>query len=223
MREALKLGSACPQLAGILSDTPDAKAGTVVGNEDCLYLNVYAPSGAANEVAKRKLPVMVWFHGGGNTVGHAGGYDGSELAARYGVVVVTTNYRLGPFGWFRQPALVEHAKGDEASGNWGTLDLIRSLEWVRENAAAFGGDPKNVTIFGESAGGTDVYSLLVSTRAEGLFHRAISQSGGIRLERASPRRRTRPTPSSRARRTRRRRRRPGSSSRGSTARRRWRS
>ncbi len=179
VRDALKLGSACPQLAGILSDTPDAKPGTVVGNEDCLYLNVYAPSGSAGEVAKRKLPVMVWFHGGGNSVGHAGGYDGSELAARYGVVVVTTNYRLGPFGWFRQAALIEHAKGDEASGNWGTLDLIRSLEWVRENAAAFGGDPKNVTIFGESAGGTDVYSLLVSKRAEGLFQRAISQSGGF--------------------------------------------
>jgi para-nitrobenzyl esterase len=151
----------------------------VVGNEDCLYLNVYAPRGSTAEVAKRKLPVMVWFHGGGNTVGHAGGYDGSELAARYDVVVVTTNYRLGPFGWFRQAALVGDAKGDEGSGNWGTLDLIRALAWVRENASAFGGDPKNVTIFGESAGGTDVYSLLVSPRAKGLFQRAISQSGGF--------------------------------------------
>ena len=178
VREALKFGSACPQLAGILSDTPDAKPGTVVGHEDCLYLNVYAPRGKADEVAKRRLPVMVWFHGGGNTVGHAGGYDGSELAARQDVVVVTTNYRLGPFGWFRNAALVGDAEGDEASGNWGTLDLIAALEWVRDNAAAFGGDPNNVTIFGESAGGTDVYSLLVSKRAAGLFERAISQSGG---------------------------------------------
>ena len=178
VREALRFGSACPQLANILGDAPDAKPGTLIGNEDCLYLNVYAPRGSAEDAAKRKLPVMVWFHGGGNTVGHAGGYDGSELAARYDVVVVTTNYRLGPLGWFRQAALVGDAKGDDASGNWGTLDLIRALEWVRENAAAFGGDPDNVTIFGESAGGTDVFSLLVSPRAKGLFQRAISESGG---------------------------------------------
>jgi len=178
VREALHIGSACPQLAGFLSDTPDAKPGTVVGHEDCLYLNVYAPRGSAAEVAKRKLPVMVWFHGGGNTVGHGGGYDGSELAARQDVVVVTTNYRLGPFGWFRHATLVRDATGDAASGNWGTLDLIAALEWVRDNAAAFGGDPNKVTIFGESAGGRDVYSLLVSKRAAGLFQRAISQSGG---------------------------------------------
>jgi para-nitrobenzyl esterase len=178
VRESLRFASACPQLANILGDAPDAKPGSVIGSEDCLYLNVYAPRGSAEEAAKRKLPVMFWIHGGGNTVGHAGGYDGSELAARYDVVVVTTNYRLGPFGWFRHAALVGDATGDDASGNWGTLDLIRGLEWVRENAAAFGGDPQNVTIFGESAGGTDVFSLLVSPRAKGLFQRAISESGG---------------------------------------------
>jgi para-nitrobenzyl esterase len=178
VREALNFGSACPQLANPIGDTPNAEPGTVTGHEDCLYLNVYAPRGSAEQAAQRKLPVMVWLHGGGNSVGHAGTYDGGDLAARYDLIVVTTNYRLGPFGWFRQPALLSDTPGDEQSGNWGMLDQIRALEWVRENVAAFGGDPGNVTIFGESAGGVDVLGLLVSKRAEGLFHRAISQSGG---------------------------------------------
>src|SRR5262249_49059906 len=95
-------------------------------------------------------------------------------------VVVTVNYRLGPFGWFRHPALVADAKtDDERSGNWGTLDLVRGLEWVRDEIAAFGGDPHNVTIFGESAGGGAGRSPLFSPRAAGLFHRAISESGGL--------------------------------------------
>jgi para-nitrobenzyl esterase len=175
-RESLKAGSRCPQIAGLL--TPDAKAGSFIGSEDCLYLNVYAPKGSAEEVRARHLPVMFWIHGGGNTVGQSDKYDGSELAATYDVVVVTANYRLGPFGWFRHPAVVADAKGDDASGNWGTLDVIRGLEWVRDEIGAFGGDPKNVTIFGESAGGTNVFSLLVSPRAKGLFQRAIVESGG---------------------------------------------
>jgi para-nitrobenzyl esterase len=179
-REALRAGSACPQNANRLGDAPDAKPGTVTGSEDCLYLNVYAPRVTPQEVTARHLPVMVWIHGGGNTVGHAGRYDGSALAAKRGVVVVTTNYRLGPFGWFHQPALVAGAATpQEESGNFGTLDLIRALEWVRDDIAAFGGDPRNVTIFGESAGGTDVYSLLVSPLAKGLFQRAIAESGGL--------------------------------------------
>jgi para-nitrobenzyl esterase len=179
VRESLRAGSSCPQIAGMLSGTPDAKPGTLVGSEDCLYLNVYAPRASAEEAAKRRLPVMFWIHGGGNTIGRADGYDGSELAAAYGVVVVTTNYRLGPFGWFRHAALISDAPtDDEKSGNWGTLDLIRALEWVRDDIAAFGGDPGNVTIFGESAGGTNVFSLLVSPRAEGLFQRAVAESGG---------------------------------------------
>ncbi|HTO70825.1 MAG TPA: carboxylesterase family protein [Myxococcota bacterium] len=180
VREALAPGSACVQLAGTLGDEPDAKKGTVTGHEDCLYLNVYAPRASADEAAGRRLPVMFWIHGGGNSVGHAAPYDGSSLAGTYNVVVVTANYRLGPFGWFLHPALAASAESDEErSGNWGTLDQIRALEWVRDNAAEFGGDPNNVTIFGESAGGNDVMSLLLSPRAAGLFHRAISQSGGL--------------------------------------------
>jgi len=179
VRDALALGSACPQMANPLGDQPDAKKGSVIGHEDCLVLNVYAPRSSADEAATRRLPVMFWIHGGGNSVGHAGSYDGSSLAGTYNVVVVTANYRLGPLGWFRQEALLADAENDdERSGNWGTLDQIRALEWVRDNAATFGGDPNNVTIFGESAGGTDVMALLLSPRAAGLFHRAISESGG---------------------------------------------
>src|SRR6185369_9241524 len=100
-------------------------------------------------------------HGGGNSVGHGGFYDASALASTEHVIVLTFNYRLGPLGWFRHPALRETATSDaERSGNFGTLDLVRALQWVRENAAAFGGDPGNVTIFGESAGGTNVVTLL---------------------------------------------------------------
>ena len=111
---------------------------------------------------------MVWIHGGGNTIGEGGFYNGGNLAATHHVVVVTLNYRLGPFGWLRHAAL----RGDGAteldrSGNFGTLDLVRALQWVRDNIAAFGGDPGNVTIFGESAGGTNVYSLLLSPQAHG--------------------------------------------------------
>jgi para-nitrobenzyl esterase len=122
---------------------------------------------------------MVWIHGGGNSFGTTRFYDGGDLASREGVVVVTVQYRLGPFGWLRHAALRAGAANDqERSGNFGTLDLVRSLEWVHDNISAFGGDPGNVTIFGESAGGTDVYSLLVAPQAKGLFHRAIVESGG---------------------------------------------
>ena len=128
-----------------------------------------------------RLPVMVWIHGGGNSIGSADVYEGGRLAAAQDVVVVTVHYRLGPFGWFRHPALHgPRASAAERSGNYGTLDLIEALRWVRDDVSAFGGDPGNVTIFGESAGGTNVYTLLVSPLARGLFHRAIVQSGGLR-------------------------------------------
>jgi para-nitrobenzyl esterase len=139
----------------------------MMGEEDCLYLNVWAPEQA------KGLPVMVWIHGGGNSIGGASSYDLSTLATKQQVIAVTVQYRLGPFGWLRHPSLA--TEGD-ASGNYGTLDLVRALEWVRDNAAAFGGDSGNVTVFGESAGGTNTYSLLLSPRAKGLFHRAIAQS-----------------------------------------------
>jgi para-nitrobenzyl esterase len=179
-REALRPGSPCPQIAGLLSGMPEAKPGSLVGNEDCLYLNVYAPRASVTDAKLHHLPVMFWIHGGGNTIGRSDGYDGSRLAETYDVVVVTVNYRLGPFGWFRHPAITADAATDDArSGNWGTLDLIHALKWVHSEIGAFGGDPGNVTIFGESAGGVDVYSLLVSPRAAGLFQRAISESGGL--------------------------------------------
>jgi para-nitrobenzyl esterase len=180
-REALAVGSLCVQFPSLLSGAGRSPSSSEpVGDEDCLYLNVYAPPVAPADGAQ--LPVMLWIHGGGNSIGHGGSYDGSVLAARHDVIVVTINYRLGPFGWFAHPAL--HPPGTapiDASGNYGTLDAIAALEWVRANIAAFGGDPGNVTIFGESAGGTDVLTLLVSPLAKGLFHRAIVQSGGLGL------------------------------------------
>jgi para-nitrobenzyl esterase len=179
VREALATGEACPQFASVFSgEGRDAKG--VMGDEDCLYLDVYAPrwepGGVPSDDALR--PVLVWIHGGGNSIGRAGFYDGGNLAATQDVIVVNINYRLGPFGWFRHASLREGVPEVDRSGNFGTLDHIRALEWVRENVAAFGGDPDNVTIFGESAGGRNVVALLVSPRAEGLFHRALVQSGG---------------------------------------------
>nr|WP_161501432.1 carboxylesterase/lipase family protein [Rhodopirellula sp. SM50] len=141
-------------------------------SEDCLYLNVWA-----NRVRKQdKRPVMVWIHGGGFTQGsgHQGGYDGTQLAKR-GVVVVTINYRLGALGFMSHPALSEESPND-SSGNYAILDQIAALKWVRDNIENFGGDPNNVTIFGESAGGTSVYLLTATPLSKGLFHRAILQS-----------------------------------------------
>jgi para-nitrobenzyl esterase len=181
-REALAHGAACPQFASPLGGEDSARPGAPTGQEDCLTLNVYAPRMPAQEAAAARLPVMVWIHGGGNTIGSARFYDGGRLAQTHGVVVVATQYRLGPLGWLRHPALHgPDASEADRSGNYGTLDLIAALRWVRENAAAFGGDPDNVTIFGESAGGVNVYSLLLSPVAEGLFQRAIVQSGSLRM------------------------------------------
>ena len=172
VREALAFGPQCPQL--------DPGSGVPSGDEDCLTLNVFAPATTAEDIPRGpdRWPVMVFIHGGGNTIGSAEVYDASRFAAENEVVVVTVHYRLGIFGWFSHAALrAGDASPDDASGNYGTLDLIRSLEWVRDNIDAFGGDPGRVTIFGESAGGINVFSLLLSPRAKGLFHRAISQSG----------------------------------------------
>ena len=168
--QALVSGSACPQLGG----------SSVTGSEDCLYLDVYAPRWAAEEVptGDTRLPVMYWIHGGGNSMGSGDQMPPTRLAAEHDVIVVTINYRLGIFGWLSHPALRATAESPEdASGNFATLDMIRGLEWVRDNVSAFGGNPDRVTLFGESAGGINVYSLLLSPRAEGLFHAAIAQSG----------------------------------------------
>jgi para-nitrobenzyl esterase len=183
VRQALEFGSPCPQLASPFGGVVDQEPGSFAGDEDCLYLNVYAPrlDESAVPVDGDRLPVMVWIHGGGNVIGHASFYTGGNLAQRQNVVVVTINYRLGPLGWFRHGALRAAASDEiEASGNFGTLDQILALRWVRENIAAFGGDPGNVTIFGESAGGRNVLALLLSPLAKGLFHRAIAQSGSAR-------------------------------------------
>ena len=143
------------------------------GSEDCLYLDVKTPTDKLN----KKLPVMFWIHGGGNTSGLKDLYDFSTMVNRHNVVVVSINYRLGPFGWFTHPAIQGLQTGIDKSSNFGTLDIIEALKWVQSNISLFGGDPDNVTIFGESAGGHNVLSLLASQQAKGLFHKAISQSG----------------------------------------------
>ncbi|MDA7851236.1 carboxylesterase family protein [Gammaproteobacteria bacterium] len=143
------------------------------GSEDCLYLDVKTPIDKLN----KKLPVMFWIHGGGNTSGLKDLYDFSTMVNRHNVVVVSINYRLGPFGWFTHPAIQGLQTGIDKSSNFGTLDIIEALKWVQSNISLFGGDPDNVTIFGESAGGHNVLSLLSSKQAKGLFHKAISQSG----------------------------------------------
>ena len=150
------------------------KLAKVKESEDCLQLNVKVPAHA--ERLNRKLPVMVWVHGGDHTDGSGTEpqYNSDVLAER-GAVVVTINYRLGMFGFMAHPELAAES-ADGVSGNYGLLDQIAALEWVRDNIAVFGGDPDNVTIFGESAGGQAVLNLMTSPRARGLFHRAIAQS-----------------------------------------------
>jgi len=180
-RVSVKPAPWCPQQLSALDGVPKEKWGDIVGQEDCLYLDVYAPPMAADAAARAKLPVMVWIHGGSNTWGRAEQYDGAALAARYKVVVVVIQYRLGALGWMAMDALRQGGTlPEDASPNFGTLDQIRALEWIRQDIGAFGGDPGRVTIFGESAGGQNVAALLTSPRAKGLFQRAIIQSGSFR-------------------------------------------
>ena len=172
VRQAVECGPISPQLQGapgtaVLGDPTDH-------DEDCLTLNVWTPGIDGNP-----RPVMVWIHGGGFVGGSGAGvlYDGEALARRGDVVVVTFNYRLGALGYLAHPSLRDNAMG--AMGNWGLLDQVAALQWVRDNIAAFGGDPANVTLFGESAGGMSVAVLLGTPQAEGLFHKAIVQSGAV--------------------------------------------
>ncbi|MEM9387753.1 MAG: carboxylesterase family protein [Pseudomonadota bacterium] len=176
-REAIVHGSACPQTGSPLGGAPADTYGELWGDEDCLSINVYAPADAPRGGDAAGLPVLVWIHGGGNVVGHSGFYNGARLAAEQQLIVVTFNYRLGPLGWFYHRALGDGTAQD-GSGNYGVLDMIAALHWVRAEIDAFGGDPQRVTVAGQSAGGRNVFSLLVSPLAEGLFHRAIAQSGG---------------------------------------------
>lgn len=148
--------------------------------EDCLYLNVWKPGAAA---VNAKLPVVVWIHGGGWVNGGASPavYDGAPMA-RDGVVFVSFNYRLGRFGFFAHPALTAANTDAGLLGNYGYMDQIAALEWVRDNIAAFGGNPANVTIMGESAGGGSVLNLMTTPLAQGLFHRAIAMSAPARMD-----------------------------------------
>jgi para-nitrobenzyl esterase len=162
VRVAKAFPSNCPQMPMV----PGPQS------EDCLGLNVWTPARSSSD----KLPVMVWIHGGGFAIGSSAQtvYDGEPLAAQ-GVVVVSINYRLGVFGFLAHPALSKESP-QGVSGNYALLDMIAALRWVNRNIAAFGGDPGNVTIFGESAGGTAVCLLMVLPEAKGLFHRVISES-----------------------------------------------
>ena len=161
------------QYADMMNNSPIKYYGSVLGSEDCLYLNVWAPETATLS----KKPVMFWIHGGGNSLGEGSIYNGRMLAERYDVVVVTINYRLGPFGWFSHPALNPDGNASDRSGNFGTLDIIKALSWVQENIGSFGGDKNNVMVFGESAGGLNTLTMLGSPMAKGLFHKAAVQSG----------------------------------------------
>ena len=160
VRDAFDFGPIAPQAGGAQFQRSD-----LAQSEDCLSLNVWTPS------LEGRRPVMVWIHGGGFRQGSGASplYDGAALAGR-DVVVISINYRLGPLGFLAHP--------DLGGGNWGLQDQIEALRWVRTNAAAFGGDPGNVTVFGESAGAVSVWLLCASPLARGLFHKAIAQSGG---------------------------------------------
>lgn len=173
-RAALTFGDICTQL-----DAASTSGERVVGSEDCLSLNVYAPHMSPDSVEASRLPVMVWIHGGDNTIGSGALYGAFErVAQRYRLVIVTINYRLGILGWFRYPALQDEGSSvEDRSGNYGTLDQIAALRWVHDNIKAFGGDPSQVTVFGESSGAESVLLLMVSPLASGLFQRAIAESG----------------------------------------------
>lgn len=173
VRMADAFGNDCPQKRAVWDDRGRTNAPM---SEDCLTLNVWTP---ASKVAGG-APVMVWIHGGGFTQGNGAQelYEGSRLARR-GIVVVTINYRLGRLGFFAHPALTAEANG-APTGNFGLMDQVLALKWVRDNIGAFGGNPGKVTIAGESAGGGSVNQLMIINDARGLFHGAISQSGGSR-------------------------------------------
>jgi para-nitrobenzyl esterase len=171
VRDATQFAPHCPQ--------PPSPFGVASTSEDCLYLNVFTPAGSRADA--RHLPVMVWIHGGSLLVGESDDYDPAALV-RHGVIVVTINYRLGALGFLAHPALAGRPGG--ASGNYGLMDQQAALRWVQRNIGQFGGNPRNVTIFGESAGGLSTLAQLVSKGALGLFSQAIVESGSYDLTQA---------------------------------------
>ena len=180
VRQAAEFGASCMQgrFGGPAPAPPPTAAAPAAQSpsEDCLYLNVWRPA----EPTARRLPVMVWIYGGGFTGGSSSSPNTSGVQfAKQDVVLVSFNYRLGRFGFFAFPALSKE-RPDETKGNYASMDQIAALQWVKRNIEAFGGDPNNVTIFGFSAGGVSVHSMLASPMARGLFHKAIVQSGGSR-------------------------------------------
>ena len=170
VRDATQFGPHCPQLA-----SPFGQAST---SENCLFLNVFTPSWRR---ARRHHPVMVWIHGGALVTGESDDYLPTKLVQE-GVTVVTINYRLGALGFLAHPALAD-ARGQ--SGDYGLMDQQAALRWVQRNIANFGGDPRNVTVFGESAGGLSTLSQVASPQARGLFDKAIVESGSYNLTQAS--------------------------------------
>ena len=177
IRDAGEYGATCAQI-----DATWNKVAAEKGNEDCLFLNVWTPEWPP----RSRKPVMVWIHGGANMGGSALGsggieppFDGEKIA-RHEVVVVTIQYRLGVFGFFAHPELTAESP-HHASGNYGLLDQVAALRWIKENIRKFGGDPANVTVFGQSAGGQDVGLLLSSPLSKGLIHRAIEESGTVMI------------------------------------------
>ncbi|MFX0021454.1 MAG: carboxylesterase/lipase family protein [Candidatus Hermodarchaeota archaeon] len=165
IRKTKKFGNSAAQVMPFLGP---------IGSEDCLYLNIWRP-----KTLETKLPVYLYIHGGGNSIGSSAevSYYGNAIVEKSNLLYISVNYRLGAMGWFIHPAVTSNGSPEDQSGNFGTLDLIKALEWVRDNIEAFGGDPNNVTIAGESGGAFNVISLLISPRAKGLFHHAIVESG----------------------------------------------
>lgn len=171
VRDATNFGAPCAQNPYFIRNAEE------VSREDCLFLNIWSPEWPS----KSRKPVMVWIPGGGNFGGASGiGVNNGENLSRHGVVVVTINYRLGLFGYFAHPELTRESP-HHASGNQGILDQIAALQWVHQNIAKFGGDPANVTIFGESAGSLDVSVLMTSPLSKGLFRHVIGESGAVIL------------------------------------------
>lgn len=170
IRRADRFAPACPQHGSYPKDAPPEPT-----SEDCLYLNIWKPLDAE----ERKLPVMLWIHGGSLRNGSASIplYNGDQLA-RHGVIVVTANYRLGVLGFLAHPQLTIES-GRHSSGNYGLMDQIAALRWIQRNISAFGGDPDNVTVFGQSSGAISISALSSSPMARNLFHRVIGQSGGL--------------------------------------------